>query len=173
MIPITELLPNNIIKVYQIQPSQKSAKIMHVGDMKHMYDVNIHTFDVENLKCCMVNKIYNMDNLCENLLNDAPKIPLISVLYCVNEKCPVAFVSLNFHPSFGQIDKSELENKYLSYENIVVKINGFFTISLHLNNKKMIVLDDDYEYQNNDVMMTDLFGYANDNDVIEIIKKYI
>jgi hypothetical protein len=173
MIPITELIPNNTIKVYQIQPSQKSAKIMHVGDLPKMYDVNIHTFEIENFKCTMVNKIYNMDNLCGNLLNDTFKISLISVLYCVNDNCPVAFVSLNFHPSFGKIDKNELESKYLSSENMIINIDGFFTLSLHLNNKKMIILDDDYEYQNNDDMMADLFGYANDNDVVEIIKKYI
>lgn len=173
MIPITELIPNNNIKVYQIQPSQKSAKIMYVGDMQKLYDVNIHTFDVENLKCRMVNKIYNIDNLCENLLGDTCKIPLISVLYCVSDNCPMAFLSLNFHPGFGQINKIELETKYLSNENMMVMIDGHYTISLHFNNKKMIVLDDDYEYVDNDDMMRDLFGYANDSDVVEIVKKYI
>jgi hypothetical protein len=174
-IPITELVqPNKNLKVYQIQPHKNSSTIVHVGNMEKVYDIDIHTFEIDNLKCYITNKIYNLDLLCESLLLESPQIQIIDILYCVNDNnYPSAHLSINFHPTFSNIDKNKLETIYITEKDKVVHIDGYYTISFHLNNGKVIILDDKYEFTDKDTMLVDLYEYANDEDVINFTNKNI
>lgn len=158
---------DNAIKVYQIHPYQNYINIMHVGSMPKMYDINIHSFNISNsYTCYMVNKIYNISLLNEQLIQSYPLVELISVLYCVNNNnYPSAYLAINFHP--------QLEKEYLSSKDNIINIMGHYSISLHFNNGKAVIIDDNYEFDNKDSMLLELHNYATDTDIISLINNNI
>jgi len=153
-------------KVYQVQPHKNSIVIMHVGNMPKIYDINISTFDTpNNFTCHMINKIYDIDSLNEQLLCTESQIQLITVLICINKNnYPSAFLSFNFHPK-------NLETEYLSTKDTNIHIDGHYSISLHLNNKKVIILDIIDEFIDIDDIMTSLCEALIDEEVINLINK--
>ena len=48
-------------KVYQIQPQDNKATIMHVGNLSKTFDQNIKTFDIQKFKCHV--EIFLHDNI--------------------------------------------------------------------------------------------------------------
>ncbi len=170
-IKITDLKHSNINtekKIYQVQPHKSSIVILHVGNMQKIYDINISTFNTpNNYTCHIINKIYDIDLLNEQLLNSNSQIQLITVLICLNKNnYPSAFLSFNFHPK-------KLETNYLSTKDNIIHIDGKYSISLHLNNKKIIKLEDVDEFIDNDNMMIKLYGLVFDEDVINLINKNV
>lgn len=154
-------------KVYQVQPHKNSIVIMHVGNMPKIYDVNISTFDTNNFTCHMVNKIYDIDLLNEQLLCAESQVQLITVLICINKNnYPSAFLSFNFHPV-------KLETEYLSTKDNVIHINGHYSISLHFNSKKLIVLDIITEFIDINDVMTTLCEILFDDEIINLINENV
>lgn len=155
-----DVVNDNLIKVYQLQPYKNSALIMHVGNMINVFDQNIHTIDIENLKCHIVGKIYDNDKLEKHLDNKI--IPIITVLICKdNNNYPSAYLSYNFNVK-------NVENNYLSTKDNKIFIDGNYSISLHLINKKYVVLECMDDYVGQDDMMEQLTKYLLDEEILKM-----
>jgi hypothetical protein len=166
-INITQIKHNEINTgkpVYQVQPKKNSIIIMYVGNMSKIYDINISTFDTpNNFKCHMVNKIYDTESLNQQLFATESQIQLITILICINENnYPSAYLSFNFHPT-------KLEKEYLSTKDNIIHINGNYSISLHFNNKKVIILDIINDFIDIDTIITNLCEVLIDEEVIDLI----
>jgi len=175
-INITQIKSTNndkLFKVYQIQPQINFATIMHVGNMEKLYDIELHAFNIEDkFTCHLVNKIYDLQLLCEELLCPEPKIQIICILICVaGNEYPFAHLTINFHvhPKFEEINKDTLELKHLSSKNNIINIIGKYSISLHFNNGKMVYLEENYEYVDKQTMVTDLCEYMLEEEIINLL----
>ena len=167
---ITELKPNNnnaTVNVYQIQPQKNLATIMQVGILSKVCDINMHTFQIENKYTChIINKIYDIELLQGNVLRDDPSIQILSIIICLNNNdYPFAHISINFH--FEQI-KDIQQN--LSTKDNIIPISGSYSLSLHLNNGKMVYLESDYKFIDKKTMVTDLCEYITDPDILELLE---
>lgn len=143
-------------KIYQIQPHKDNIVIMHVGNMPSLHNVNIKTVDVNDFICHFVSKIYDE----ELLMNTPDVLPIIQVLICINEnKYNSAHLSYNFHTS----------DRTTSTKDNINKIIGKYSISLHYNNKKIIIFDD-IEFIDYNTMIMDLYDLLLSDSIIAIIK---
>jgi len=180
-INITQIKPTNndkLFKVYQIQPQINFATIMHVGNMEKLYDIELHTFNIEDkFTCHLVNKIYDLQLLCEELLCPESKIQILSILICtMGNDYPFAHLAINFHvyPIFEEINKNileskHLESKHLSSKDNIINIIGKYSISLHFNNGKMVYLEENYKYVDKQTMVTDLCEYMLEEEIINLL----
>lgn len=154
-------IEDNINKVYQLQPHKNNALIQHVGNMLNVYDQNIHTIDIKNYKCHIVGKIYDTDKINKYVNNKC--IPIITILICENNNnYPSAYLSYNFNFNI-------LGSEYLSTKDNKIFIDGSYSITLHLINKKCAILKTFNEYIGQDDMMEQLTMCLLDDEIFKMI----
>ena len=148
-------------KVYQIQPQNNKATIMHVGNLSKIFDQNIKTFDIQKFKCHMTSKIYDIDTLQPYL--SIKQIPIINISICINNNnYPSAHLSYNFIPN-------NIGDEYVSTKENIILIDGNYTITLHLINGKYTTLETNIKYTNPQTMMDQLIAYLCDDSVMQMI----
>lgn len=164
-IQITQLISDNTQhdNVYQVQPRSNHVIIMHVGNMPKLYDININTIDLDtNLKCHIINKMYNTQLLNEQLLTSKPLVQIITILICLSNNGPRASLSFNFTPK-------TLPKQFISSKDNIINIPGQYSISLYLNNNKTVCLETLNNFEDNEAIMLKLCGYLFDENIINLI----
>ena len=130
--------------VYQIQPDVHNSRavIIEVGRFKKgdVPDIIINKFDVSTKqRCIMASSIYSLDELKN--IETTCSFPLIKIVVSHNNESklnPVGCMILFFHTFNHSKDKRSIES-YISTNNDKIWLDGFFSISFHFNDKKVIL----------------------------------
>jgi hypothetical protein len=57
----------------------------------------------------------------------------------------------------------------LSTRDNIIPISGKYSISLHLNSGKMVYLESDYQFEDKPTMVTHLYEYLMDTNVLDLL----
>ena len=133
-------LNNNIgnIDIYQVQALSNNsyASIIKVGIMANTYDVLIKKFTIfDQFNCYIISKLYSIQHIKE--LSKQKLIPMIKLNIC-KENNQIAYLTYNFN------SKTDIT---------IAKLEGNFTITIHYNNKYMILETLDAHLGNDNMML--------------------
>jgi len=126
--------------IYQIQPDKKGSYIIQVGRVENVHDILINKFDISEVeKCIITSSIYKLEDLKE--LESKCSFPLIKIIVNHNNNnklYPVGCMILFFH-TFDHIKEKEGIEKYISNKDNLMLLNGFFSISFHFKENKLVL----------------------------------
>ncbi len=147
--------------VYQVQPiiNTNKATIMEVGKFKKVPEVLINQFDLSpKERCLILSSIFNKNDLQKISKKCSFSIIRILVNYNSGKKLkPIGCLMLFFH-TFAHYKKSICITEYLSSEDNIVKLDGYFSISFHYDEKK-IILENSREYCGTPKMIDKMIAY--------------
>lgn len=160
---------------YQIQPQPNTDKaiIIEVGKLAEQTDILINQFNISsNEKCIITSSIYHLNDLKE--LESDCKFPLIKIYVNYNNQkklIPIGCMILFFH-TYVHIKEKKGIDEYLSTKDNKKLLSGFYSISFHFDNKK-IIMENTKEISTIMVMIDKMIEYLASQKIRDVIQDLI
>lgn len=161
--------------VYQIQSKSNNSigYIMNVGLFTKVSDVIINKFNISTqIACIMMSCIHDKNNLKSR--SNFCEFEMIKILINHNNGIkisPIASMFLNFNTFDHKVKKKSIM-EYVSTKDNKKKLEGFFTITLHFKDKK-VILEKYKTYLGIKKLIDEMIRNLADNKVKNIINELI
>lgn len=156
---------------YQIQPEPNTnrANIMAVGRLSERTDILINQFNIDTkTNCVITSSIYYLTDLKE--LEADCRFPLIKIYvnYKDGEQLKLIGCMILFFHTFVHLKEKRGIDEYISEKDNRVSLNGFFSISFHFGNQK-IMMENMRESLGMNVMIDKMITYLTSDKMRGVI----
>jgi len=160
---------------YQIQPEPNTnrAIIIEVGRLSKSTDVLINQFNLTaKQRCIITSSIYHLAELKE--LEPNCRFPLIKIYvnHINGDKITLIGCMILFFHTFVHLKENKGIDNYISTKEAKNPLNGFFSISFHFGDKK-IMMENIKESLGMMVMIDKMITYLMSDKIREVVNRLV